>query len=76
MSVKMQYLFSHIDFFRPNLGAVSEEHGDRFHQDIHCMERRHQGRWDCAMMGDYVWGIVHAEGSEKHKRKSRSDVHF
>lgn len=76
MSVKMHYLFSHIDFFRPNLGAVSEEHGERFHQDIHCMERRYQGRWDCAMMGDYVWGIVRAEGSEKHKRKSRSDVHF
>ena len=22
------------EFFRPNLGDVSEEHGERFHQDI------------------------------------------
>lgn len=44
MSVKMHYLFSHINFFRPNLGDVSEEHGERFHQDIQLMERRYQGR--------------------------------
>lgn len=76
MSVKMHYLFSHLDFFRPNLGDVSEEHGERFHQDIQLMERRYQGRWDTAMMGDYVWGIVRAEGSKEHKRKSRSRVCF
>lgn len=44
MSVKMHYLFSHINFFRPNLGDVSEEHGEQFHQDIQLMERRYQGR--------------------------------
>ena len=42
----------------PNLGDVSKEHGECFNQDIHIMERRYQGRWDCAMMGDCVWGIV------------------
>ena len=34
MSLKMPYLHSHLDFFRPNLADVSEEHGERFHQDI------------------------------------------
>ena len=34
MSLKMHYLHSHLDFFRPNLTDVSEEHGERFQQDI------------------------------------------
>ena len=76
ISIKMHYLFFHIDFFRPNLGDVSEEHSERFHEDIQLMERRYQGYWDCAMMGDYVWGLVRAEGSKEHKRQSRSHVHF
>ena len=33
---------------------MSEEHGERFHQDIQVMEKRYQGRWDEAMMGDYL----------------------
>ena len=53
MSLKMYYLHSHLDFFRPNLTDVSEEHGERFHEDIQVMEKRYQGRWDEAMMGNY-----------------------
>jgi len=34
MSIKMHYLHSHLDFVRPNLTDVSEEHVERFHQDI------------------------------------------
>ena len=30
----------------PNLGAVSDEQDERFHQDIATMEERYQGRWD------------------------------
>ena len=33
---------SHLDFFPPNLGAVSDEQGERFHQDIAIMEKRYQ----------------------------------
>ena len=53
MSIKMHYLFSHIDRFFENLGAMSDEQGERFHQDIKEMETRYQGRWDAAMMADY-----------------------
>ena len=75
MSLKMHYLHSHLEFFKPNLGAVSEEHGERFHQDMQAMERRYQGRWDEVMMGDYVWNLLrnYAGG---HKRKARSSLHF
>ena len=34
MSIKLHYLFSHLDYFPENLGDVSEEQGVRFHQDI------------------------------------------
>ena len=44
MSFKLHFLNSQLDYFPENLGAVSEEQGERFHQDIKEMERRYQGR--------------------------------
>ena len=44
MSIKVHYLHSHLDHFSKNLGDLSEEHGERFHQDIRVMEERYQGR--------------------------------
>ena len=43
MSLKIHLLDSHLDFFPENLGSVSDEHGERFHQDISVMESRYQG---------------------------------
>jgi hypothetical protein len=40
-------------FSAKNLGAVSEEQGECFHQDINKLERRYQGWWNVNMMGDY-----------------------
>ncbi|GBO44042.1 hypothetical protein AVEN_5001-1 [Araneus ventricosus] len=34
MSLKVHFLDSHLDYFPENLGVVSEEQGERFHQDI------------------------------------------
>lgn len=34
MSLKIHFLHSHLDFFPENLGDVSDEHGERFHQEI------------------------------------------
>ena len=34
MSIKMHYLFSHIDRFPENLGALSDAQGERFHQHL------------------------------------------
>ena len=45
MSIKLHYLDSHLDTFPDNLGDVSEEQGEKFHQDIKIMEDRYQGRW-------------------------------
>ncbi|KAF2361910.1 hypothetical protein FHG87_007339, partial [Trinorchestia longiramus] len=43
MSLKIHFLHSHLNFFPPNLGAVSNENGERFHQDITEMESNYQG---------------------------------
>jgi len=34
MSLKISFLESHLDFFPENFDEVSDEHGERFHQDI------------------------------------------
>ncbi|GBM47203.1 hypothetical protein AVEN_271264-1 [Araneus ventricosus] len=39
VSLKVHFLDSHLEYFLENLGAVSEEQGERFHQDIKEMER-------------------------------------
>jgi len=39
-----------LDIFPENCGAVSNEHGELFHQDISSMEKRYQGKWNCAML--------------------------
>ncbi|UYV61015.1 hypothetical protein LAZ67_1003112 [Cordylochernes scorpioides] len=57
MSLKIHFLHSHLDFFPDNLGAVSDEHGERFHQDISSMEKRYQGKWSPGMLADYCWTL-------------------
>jgi hypothetical protein len=41
MSLKINFLHCHLDIFPPNLGTVSDEHGERFHQDIYNKEKRY-----------------------------------
>ena len=52
MSLKLHFLASHLDYIPPDLGAVSEERGERFHQDLKDVERHYKGRWDVNMMAD------------------------
>jgi hypothetical protein len=75
MSLKIHFLHSHLDFFPTNLGDVSDEHGERFHQDISVMETRYQGRCNPSMMGDYCWFLQRAT-MDTHKRKSKCLKHF
>ena len=60
MSIKLHYLHSHLDKFLDNFGDVSEEQGERFHQDIKVMKDMYQGRWDSHMMSDYCWSLMRA----------------
>jgi hypothetical protein len=75
MSLKIHFLHSHLDFFPSNLGDVSDEHGERFHQDISLMEKRYQGKYNPNMMGDYCW-FLQRETSSQHKRQIKCLKHF
>lgn len=61
--------------FTPNLGGVSDEHGEQFHQDIASMEKRYQGHFNPIMMGNYCW-LLQRSTAETHKRKSKCLQHF
>lgn len=72
MSLKVHFLHSHVDYFPKNLGAYSEEQGERFHQDVRDFERRYQGRWDVNMLADYCWMLKRETKNGNRKRVRRS----
>ncbi|KAL0818421.1 hypothetical protein ABMA28_008887 [Loxostege sticticalis] len=74
MSLKVHMLHAHLDQFKNNLGAYSEEQGERFHQDVMDFEQRYQGQYNENMMGDYIWSLIR-ESSYLHRRKTKI-VHF
>lgn len=74
MSHKVHMLHAHLDQFKDNMGAYSEEQGERFHQDVMDFERRYQGQYNENMMGDYIWGLIR-ESPYKH-RKITKNIHF
>ena len=61
--------------FPDNLGDVSDEQGERFHQDISVIETRYQGKLNDRMMGDYCW-YLQRESDAPHKRKAGRQKHF
>ena len=70
MSIKVHFLLSHMNIFPDNLGAVSDEQGERFHQDLMTVEECYQGKWDCHMLADYCGSIKRNCPGIVHKRKS------
>ena len=53
MSLKLHFLDSHLDFFLQNLQEVSDEHCERFHQDIFIMEKEFARKWNCSMLAEF-----------------------
>ncbi|GBN15807.1 hypothetical protein AVEN_171056-1 [Araneus ventricosus] len=75
MSLKLHVLGSHLNFFPQNLSAISDEHGQRFHQDISMFEKRFSGRWNRSMLAEYCWSVIRDTQSDAQKRK-RPKNHF
>jgi hypothetical protein len=70
MSSKVHFLGSHLDFFPENLGAVSDEHRERFYQDISNMEKQYEGKCSLSMLADYSWTLKRDVPQAIHSRKS------
>ena len=56
-TVKLHFIRAHLDYFPANCGRMSDEQGERFHQELSRIEKRYQGRWDKRMLADYVWSL-------------------
>jgi len=56
-------------FFPETRGAVNDERGEGFHQDISSMEKRYQGKLNCAMLADCCWTLARAAPSVEYKRQ-------
>jgi hypothetical protein len=40
------------------MGSASDDHGERFHQDISRMGKRYIGKWNPNILADYCWKLV------------------
>lgn len=73
-SLKIHFLESHLDFFPKNLGEFSDEHGEKFHQEIALIEGRFKGKNSCRMLEEYLWTICRSNCSI-NKRKCNKSVY-
>jgi len=56
MSLKIHFLQCHLDFFPHDLGRLSDEHGERFHQTIAALEKRYiHCQLGKTLLADFCW---------------------
>jgi hypothetical protein len=70
ISLKIDFLEEHLEFFPENLGEVSDEHDERFHKDIMAMEKRYQGKWFSSMLTENCWTLKREVPDAEYRRKS------
>ena len=75
MSLKVQFLQAHLNYFPQNLGDMSEEHGEHFHQQIKSTETQCQGRWDVSVMVDYCWCLKHDIRAVRLQKSQKKKIH-
>jgi hypothetical protein len=62
-----------LDFLSENFGAVSGKHGERFHQDISSMQKRYQGKWNCASSPTTagLWQVMPLPWNTSDRKKTK-----
>ena len=73
--LQFTFLHSHLNFVPENLGEVSDDEGERFHQDIQSVENCYQSSWKDSMMADYCWMLYRDAPDVVHQRNGKSS-HF
>lgn len=71
MSLKIHFLHNHLDFFPSNLGSFSDEHGERFHQEIADIECRYKGKQIRHMLSEYCWLLCRETNTDSYKRQNK-----
>ena len=75
MSIKIHFLHSHLGFCSENLGQLSDELGERFHQKISAIEKRSEGNSQVRMLANYCWSLKRETDDLAYTRR-RSSKHF
>jgi len=68
MGLKMSWVA--LGIFPENLDEISDENGERFHQDITAMEKRYKGKWTSSILADCCWTLKKDVSDAKYRRKS------
>jgi len=63
------------DVVQDPLTSYSDEHGERFHQDIMVMEKRYQGKYTLSMLADYCWTLKMDVPDTKYWQKSYTSTY-
>jgi len=51
MQLNLHFLHSHLDFIPLKMGAMCNQYGKGFHQEISQMEMRYSGKWELKYIG-------------------------
>ena len=71
ISLKVHFLNSNLPFFHENLGAVSNEHGEKFQQDIAVFEKQFKGKCSTGILAEYCWTLKRDKPEQEHKTRRR-----
>jgi len=74
MSLKIHLLDAHLESFPGNssCGAFSDEHGERFHQEMASMEIRFKGKNIARLLAGYWWSIPRNTNPYVYKRSDEN----
>jgi len=78
MSLKI-HLDAHLECFPENCGAFSDEHGERFHQEMASMEIRFKGKKGkniAGLLAEYCWSIRRDTNPYVYKRSDKKPKYF
>lgn len=72
MLLQLHFLHSHLDYFPGNMGAVSDEHGERFCQDVSQIEKRCSGEWSSNVLANCCWSLILVTLTGEYKRQKKT----
>lgn len=71
MSLKIDFLHSHLDFSPESLGAVSEEQREHFYQDFKEIGKGYQGRRNAKILTHYHWMLFRVNRETSYNKKNQ-----